>query len=427
MTNSISRSGRILVLALSAAMALASCQSAPAAQVATPQVAPPEASRNSVEPPSPSMVALRWNLLNPAVESLYFHNMDELFETRWVKPAPVASVLQNSPEPLPSYTFNGTVFTYEEFAERTMTNAFLVIRDGQITFEDYRNRTRADDRFASFSMAKSIVSVLVGIAIEKGAIRTVDDLASAYVPELKGTGYEGVSLRHILQMRSGVAYEERYDFGENPSLAAQVHENAIVLNRARFTDAVSGITGRDAPGSRFNYATMDTAVLGRVLEAASGRPLAEITQEWLWQPAGMEHGGFWIADGPEGVGRELAGMGYNATLRDFGRLGLLMLNGGHAGERAVIPEAWVKDATQMIAFKAGESDDIGKGYGYQWWQLDDEPGAFAAVGLAGQFIYVHPASRTVVVKLSYFPVAEQAALTAESVAFFGAIAAANMR
>ena len=426
MSNLLHRDELFQALASAALMVLASCQSAPVVKPVSTHVASTTTSRNSVDPPAPTMVALRWNLLNPTVQSLFFHNMDELFETRHVQRAPAAWALPRSPEPLPSYTFNGEVFTYKDFAERTLTNAFLVIRDGQVTFEDYRNRTLAEDRFASFSMAKSIVSILIGIAIEKGVIASIDDKADTYVPELKGTGYEGVSIRHILQMRSGVAYEERYDFGENPSLAAQVHENAIVLNRARFTDAVAGISRGQEPGSRFNYATMDTAVLGRVLEEASGRALAEITQEWLWQPAGMEDGGFWIADGPEGVGRELAGMGYNASLRDFGRLGLMMLNNGYAGERGVIPEAWVRESTQMIAFEAGESDGIGTGYGYQWWQLDDEPGAFAAVGLAGQFIYVHPASRTVIVKLSYFPVAEQDALTAESVAFFGAIGATNL-
>src|SRR5690606_18827775 len=128
---------------------------------------------------------------------------------------------------------------------------------------------------------------------------------------------------------------------------------------------------------------------GWVLERAAGEPLAEQTQERLWAPLGAEADGFWLADGPPGAGRELAGMGFNATLRDFGRLGLLMLNDGVRGDQRVIPEGWL---AQMTAMVPTGSDDAGAlpGYGLQVWQVDDEPGAFAAVGLAGQFIYVHP-------------------------------------
>lgn len=428
-TRIIKRAGS-LSLKLAALIALAGCQSVPpdaAPAAAEPAQAAPSVSRNSSEPPNPSLVTLRWNLLNPEVQSLFFHNMDELFETRLVDRAGEVWAIETASEPLPTYTFGEQQLTYEDFAERTKTNAFLVIRNGQITFEDYRNRTVPGDRFASFSMAKSIVSILVGLAIDRGLIGSVEEPAGLYVPELKGTGYEGVSIRHILQMRSGVDYEERYDFGENPSLAARVHENAIVLNRSRFTDVVTEITNAEPPGAHFNYATMDTAILGRVLEGASGRPIADITREWLWQPAGMEHDGFWIADGPEGIGRELAGMGYNASLRDFGRIGLMMLNGGLADGRRVVSESWVTESTQIVPLEPEGAAAFATGYGYQWWKLDDVPGSYTALGLAGQFIHVHPPSGTVIVKLSYFPVSEDEALLEETIAFFGAITAANMR
>ncbi len=383
-------------------------------------------SSESVDSPSQTVIDLRRNLLNPEVEALFFHSMNEIFETRNVAAGTSKWRLSRSNGVLPDYEFGGESFEYADFAERTKTNAFLVIRDGKIAFEDYRNYTSETERFSSFSMAKSIVSILIGAAIDKGFISSVDDVVEAYVPELKGTGYEGVSLRHVLQMRSGVDYEERYDFGEKPSLAAQIHEMAIVQNEERFTDRAQGLTRKTEPGTQFNYATMDTAVLGRVLESAVDKPLAEITSEWLWRPAGMERDGYWIADGPDGIGRALAGMGFNATLRDYGRIGQMMLNEGKARGRTIISEDWVLESTSIKPFSADQAEEAG-GYGYQWWKLDTLPGAFAAVGLAGQYIYVHPASSTVIVKLSYYPIEKSDTLTRESMTFFEAIASSDLQ
>lgn len=354
---------------------------------------------------SPTVQELRRRMLDADVNSLFFHNMDELFETRTVTRAgPVSGFPRADAEP-PVFKYEGRKLSYDEFAEKTYTNAFLIIRDGKIVLENYRNNTDADTRFIGFSMSKSITSMLIGIAVDRGLIGSIDDLAVKYAPEFKGSGYDGATIRQILEMRSGVDYEERYDFGENPSLAAIIHENAIVQNKERFADRVRATKRKAEPGSRFNYATLDTAVLGRVLEHATGQSISKFMSENLWEPAGMERDGFWIADGPPGVGRELNGMGYNATLRDFGRLGQLMLDGGKIGGRQIISEDWVRAATTMKSHPADAAISIGSdgGYGFQWWKVDDNPGAFSAVGLQGQFIYVHPASRTVIVKLSYFP------------------------
>jgi CubicO group peptidase (beta-lactamase class C family) len=224
-------------------------------------------------------------------------------------------------------------------------------------------------------------------------------------------------------MRSGVAYEERYDFGEHPSLAATIHMKAIVRNQMRFADPAMTIGKKTVPGSTFNYATLDTAVLGWILERATGEKLETYTASHLWGPLGAEAGAFWLADGPPGTGRALNGMGYNAVLRDFARLGQLMLDGGMANGKQVIPAGWVKQMTTMIPFPAdyGHKAEF-EGYGFQTWQVDKEPGAFSAVGLAGQFIYVHPSTRTVIVKLSYNPPVEPEWLTPEVLSYFHAIA-----
>lgn len=385
------------------------------APVAAQPVPPPMPAQG----PSPAVVAMRWQWLNPDINSFTFRDTNRVFEWRAVERAgPAWDIPRGAELAMPSIVFAGETHDYEGFAQASFTNALLVIRDGRIVFEDYRNRSDEGTPFISFSMAKTITGLLVGIAHDRGEIASLDDPAGRYVPELEGSGYDGVTIRQILQMRSGVDYQERYDFGDNPSFAGRLHEQAIVLNRMRFADGALETTRGTAPGSRFNYSTLDTFVLGWVLERATGRSLADYTQAHLWAPLGAEADGFWLADGPSGTGRELAGMGYNAVLRDFGRLGLLMARDGKRGDVQVLPEGWMEQATQMIPTE----NPPYPGYGLQIWQVDGEPGAYAAVGLAGQYIYVHPASDTVIVKLSHYPPAEPEYVTPLTLAYFKAIA-----
>jgi len=381
------------------------------APLAALALAAPLAAQPSAPPgPSPAVVAMRWQWLNPEINAFTFRDTDKVFEFRpVVRTGPVWALERQAGFAMPE--------GYDAFAERTFTNAFLVIRDGRIVFEDYRNRMTPETRHIAFSMSKTIVALLVGMALERGEIGSPDDPVTRYLPELAGTGYDGVTIRQVLQMRSGVDYQERYDFGDNPSFAGRLHEQAIVLNRMRFADGARETRRANAPGSTFNYSTLDTFVLGWLLERATGQPLARQTQERLWGPLGAEADGFWLADGPPGVGRELAGMGYNATLRDFGRLGLLLLNDGVRGDDRIVPAGWLAQMTTMRPTGQGRP-----GYGLQTWQLDAEPGAYSAVGLAGQFIYVHPASRTVIVKLSYYPPVAPAHVDPETLAMFKAIA-----
>ena len=378
--------------------------------VAFALAAPLAAQQPAPSGPSPAVVAMRWQWLNPEINSFTFRDTDKVFEFRAVpREGPVWDLPRG-----PDMTMPGD---YQAFAESTFTNAMLVIRDGRIVFEDYRNRMTPETRHVAFSMSKTIVALLVGLALERGEIASLDDPVTGYLPQLAGTGYDGVSLRQVLQMRSGVDYQERYDFGANPSFAGRLHEQAIVLNRLRFADGALETTRANPPGSRFNYSTLDTFVLGWVLEQATGQSLAEQTQERLWGPLGAEADGFWLADGPPGAGRELAGMGFNATLRDFGRLGQLMLQDGVRGGERILPAGWLGQMTAMLP----TGRDRGR-YGLQTWQIDDEPGAYAAVGIAGQLIYVHPASRTVIVKLSYHPPVPPANVERETIAYLKAIA-----
>lgn len=388
--------------------------------------APIAASAQSAAPegPSAAVISMREQWLNPAVNSFTFRDTNKVFESRAVpRSGPVWPLATGPALAMPAPTSGGQSMPYAAWADRTFTNALLVMKDGKIVFEDYRNKSDAATHFISFSMAKTITALLVGIALDEHKIRSLDDKAGDYVPELKAGGYGDATIRQILQMRSGVDYEERYDFGVNPSLAATIHTNAIVRNKMRFADPAVTIGKKTVPGSTFNYATLDTAVLGWILERATGEKLETYTASHLWGPLGAETDAFWMADGPPGVGRALNGMGYNAVLRDFARLGQLMLDGGKANGKQVIPAGWVKQMTTMIPFTPvpGRKTEF-EGYGYQTWQVDKEPGAYSAVGLAGQFIYVHPTTRTVIVKLSYNPPVEPEWLTGEVLDYFHAIA-----
>jgi CubicO group peptidase (beta-lactamase class C family) len=395
---------RMTAAALAAVLALAGCKRAD-----DPAAAPGQEQQEAFEL-TPAVIAMRWQLLNPEINSFTFRETKDVFEYRDVRRGEDAWDLPRAG----GFTMPAG---YEDWAERTFTNALLVMRDGKIVFEDYRNRMTPETRHIGFSMTKTITAMLVGQALERGEIKSLDDPVSKYVPELSNGGYGKATIRNVLEMRSGADIDERYDFGANPSLAGRIHETAIIKNEARFADFAVDVGSRAAPGSAFNYATLDTAVLGWVLEKATGEKLEHLMESRVWQPMGAEFDGFFIADGPPGTGRALNGMGFNATLRDFARLGQLMLDGGEANGTRILPESWVEQMTAMKPTGAPMP-----GYGLQTWQVDAEPGAYSAVGLAGQYIYVHPVSRTVIVKLSHFPPGNDNDVSRATVEYFRAIA-----
>ena len=404
-----------LALGALAALALVGCKAANAPAGEPPATVDAAETAGSLAP-SPATIAMRWQLLNPEVNAFTFRNTQEVFAFRTVA-APAAA------RDLPRAEGFAMPASYAAMADATFTNAFLVLRDGKIVFEDYRNRMAAETPHIGFSMTKTITAMLIGQALAEGEIASLDDPVSKYVPALAEGAYGEATIRNVLEMRSGADIEERYDFGANPSLAAQIHESAIVLNQRRFADFAVGIGQRSAPGSTFNYATLDTAVLGWVLEQATAQKLEDLMETRIWQPLGAEQAGHFLADGPVGEGRALNGMGFNAVLRDWGRLGQLLLDDGMAGETRVLPEGWVAQMTSMKPTGAGGFGF--PGYGLQTWQVDDQPGSYAAVGLAGQMIYVHPASRTVIVKLSHFPPGPDEALVARELEVFHQIVAAD--
>jgi hypothetical protein len=367
------------------------------------QLPPPLA----IDPPSDVPVAvqiLRWEMLEGGVNSLIFRSMDELFTTRTVaRSGPVWRLPRNDRALAFAYQWQGETRPATDVLERTYTNALLILKDGRIVSEIYRNNSHEDSRFIGWSMTKSITSVLIGCALADGYIDSLDTPISVYLPELAGGGYDGVSIRHVMQMRSGVDYPERYDFA-NPGTAASNHIAALVRNTARFADVARTLPRIREPGELFQYKTIDTAVLGWLIERATGGSVSAYTASCLWEPLGAESDAYYIMDGPPGIGREFSGAGFNATLRDFARFGQMMLDGGVANGHRIVSEEWVRQSTQP----SGETGEQRGGYGLQWWMIGQDD-AYAAIGLQGQYIYIDPATRTVVVKLSYYPPGDNAA------------------
>jgi hypothetical protein len=270
-------------------------------------------------------------------------------------------------------------------------------------------------------MAKSYVATLIGLAIEQGKIGSVSDPVTQYLPDLAGTGYDGTTIEDLLRMRSGVAWQEIYEFGSDTQLT-YVHDNSLVGYAFRWCDYAVNESekGENAPGEAFNYATLDTSVLGCILEAAVGTTGAEFMSEYLWKPAGMEADAYWIMDGPEDVGREFYGAGLNVTARDHARFGQLILQGGEANGQQIVPADWVTAMTVPGDAYEPAAPGAPFGYGYQWWTsaADD---TFSADGLHHQFIHVDPTRNIVIFKASYTP--EPVGRDAENAELFAQIKA----
>ena len=373
------------------------------------------------EAPTAAIQELRRHFWDESINALTFHSIDSIFHTVPVKAGPTPSALIRAEHPLDfSYEFSGDAHQAEDILDRTYTNALLIMKDDKIVYEKYRNFTGPSTRFLSMSTAKSITSILVGTALEDGFIRSLDDQVTFYVPELTGTAFDGASIRDLLLMKSGVDREDNYQ-PQPGSALAQLREDTMILNRRRTVDEAFVLKQADEPGATFRYSTLNTNVLGWVLEKAVGKPVNEYMSERLWIPLGAEADGFFMTDGPPGIGRPTNGMGFNGVLRDYARIGQMMLHHGRVEDRQIVSSEWVADSTVPTGAEPASPKDH-QGYQYQWWTLVNS-NAYMAIGLQGQFIFVDPDTRTVIVKMSYLPLARRMDAYQEIEAFFRAASA----
>lgn len=351
---------------------------------------------------TPTMIEARASMFMPSLNYLTFQHMDQMFATRDVAAGSDTWALPEAPVSLEGdYTILGESYDLDGALERTRTNAMVVLKDGAIVYETYRNGSGPETRFLTFSVAKSYTSTLIGFALQDGLIDSLDDKVTKYLPEMEGSGYDGPSVRDLLRMRSGVAWEERYEFGSETQLT-QVHDNSLVAYAYRWCDYAANESqpGETAPDEMFNYATLDTSVLGCIVERVTGRTGAEYMSEKLWQPMGAEYDAYWIMDGPDDVGREFYGAGLAVTARDHARFGQMFLQDGMANGKQVVPADWVHEATVPDEGYEPIAPGEAVGYQYQWW-TDANSDVFMALGLHHQFIWVDPTNQIVIAKISY--------------------------
>ncbi|HET8936730.1 MAG TPA: serine hydrolase [Polyangiales bacterium] len=292
------------------------------------------------------------------------------------------------------YSFAGETCDTQRFLADTDTVGLLVSHRGQRVHEAYWHGLDASVQWPLWSVGKSFVGTLVGIALADGVISDLDAPIQAYVPKLSGSAYEGASIRSVLQMSSGARWNENYADPES-----DLRRRAAAVGGGSFDAVAASCVRENEPGTSLRYNTTDTHVLGMLLRAAYRTPLIELLRSKLWQPLGMQHDAFWRIDG-ERV--EDAGAGLHATLGDACRLGELYLNGGRSQGAQIVPEAWVSMATraQGSHVEPGVLMPISElGYGYHWW-LPGQPGEFAAIGVYNQYVYVDTQRSVVVAKFS---------------------------
>lgn len=325
-------------------------------------------------------------------------HFDTLFPSRPIAAPGVASPLARAPhEPVVRYTHNGKTVTLDDYLNRRPVSGFLIARGDTILLERYQYARTDRHRMASFSMSKTITGLLVGIALNEGAIRSIDDLAQDYVPELRGTEYGRTPIKALLQMASGVAFDETYS-----NSTSDVYRLAMAaLGPPGSLAAVQMFNNRRfRPGERFAYSSAETLVLGLVLSGAIKRPITDYASEKLWKPLGAEADASWLVDGQ---GQEITYAYFNAVLRDWARLGLMLAHDGTWNGRAVVPRQWVIDATTVQPGSPFWREGLAPGthtagYGYQVWLAATHRRTFQLRGLRGQFVFVDPHTKTVMVQ-----------------------------
>ncbi len=357
--------------------------------------------------------------LSPQMAVNTFRNIHRLFPSRIVPRSTHPHPLPVSNQPLDDITFadNGTTYSLEQFLEANRIAGLLVLQHGEVKAERYRLGNTERTRWMSMSVAKSITSTLIGVALKDGLIGSLGDPVAQYVPALAGTAYDGVSVRDVLMMSSGVEWSETYT--DPASDRRRLLEAQIAQKPGGALKVMASLPRAYEPGTHNTYNTGETQIAAEVLRSALGEPLSDYLHDRIWQPLGMEADATWWTESPGGV--EIGGSGFSATLRDYGRFGQFFLEGGDVNGRSILPDGWTTEATTPKVLAGGEP----LAYGYLWWPEVSEAGrrdlAYEAEGIHGQFIYINPAVDLVIVLWSAHPHPTEGRAVRES-AFFEAVA-----
>jgi CubicO group peptidase (beta-lactamase class C family) len=339
--------------------------------------------------------------LYPDIQVRTFRHIERLFPTRTVKRGKHVYALPKSDTALQGVEFTSAGKKYDlyDYMSLNRVSGLLILKNGKIAFERYELGNTANSRWMSMSIAKSISSTLVGVAIKDGYIQSLDDPITKYLHTLVGSAYDGVTVRNLLQMASGVKWDETYT---NPgSDRGRMLQAQMAGQPGSILQLMSKLPRAGQPGTVWNYSTGETFVVGELIHAAVKKTVAEYLSERIWSNFGMESDATWWLESVNG--QEISGSGLSAVLRDYGRFGLFVLNGGVVDGKKIVPNNWFAEA--------GTSKVIGGkkvNYGYMWWIPDASAnpvhqGAFLARGIFGQYIYINPQENLVVAVWSARP------------------------
>lgn len=323
------------------------------------------------------------------------------------------NLAEGSPLDGMNWESDGRSWSIDDYMTDQRLAGLIVIQDGRIRLERYGLGFSGQGRWTSFSVAKSFTSTLVGAAIVDGHISSLEDPVTRYIPELTGSGYDGVTIAQLLSMRSGVRWNEDYTNPNSDVALFNLQQPEGTLDPV--TAYMRRLPRAHAPGTHWNYNTGETNLIGVLVQRATGRTVSDYLSEKVWQPFGMEADAAWVLNSG---GNEISGCCLSIRLRDYARFGMFVLAGGQAGGRQVVPQGWFDAAGSKQA-------DIGRpgaGYGYQWWTYDD--GSFAAQGIFGQGIFIDPSRKLVIVGVGDWPTATSADLGRRRLAFYQAVRAA---
>lgn len=362
-----------------------------------------------LDPKTPSILV--WT---PQQQSDWYRNIESVFRVETVKRGDKVHPLPKADKQIDfSFEYGGKTWTVDDYMKAYNVSGVVVVKDGKVVLERYGLGRKPEDRWTSFSVAKSVTSTLVGAAIQDGKIKGLGAPVTDYIPELKGSAYDGVTVRQLLMMSSGVKWNEDYvdpksDVAQSTTLPLEPGKNPLVTYMSKLPRA-------HEPGTLFNYSTGETDLVGILVSNAVGKPLSQYASEKIWKPYGMERDAIWMVDP---AGHERGGCCLSVTLKDYARIGQFILDGGKAGGKQILPPGWVDEATTP-QIKNGTRE---RGYGYFWWMPDS--GAFEARGIFGQSVTVFRDDRIIIVTNAAWPTATGRELSMARNAFLNAARAA---
>jgi CubicO group peptidase (beta-lactamase class C family) len=327
-----------------------------------------------------------------------FINMNRIFPSTPVHKANSPHIFQKKSFNLPEYyEMDGQEYNLAEALEYFKTDGLIVLHGGVLAYENYWQGNSKDQPHISWSVAKSFLSALIGIAYHEGLIEDLKDPITKYLADFNGTGYENVPIKDILQMSSGIIFNEDYaDYNSDINKFARALAQGTSMR-----DFAKNLKNGKKPGTFNHYVSIDTQMLAMLLEEVSSQSVAKNLEEKIWSKIGMEHDAYYMVDD---TGTAWALGGLNATLRDYVKFGQLYLNGGRWNDEQVVPEEWVHASHSLNEphLQPGENQNSSStwGYGYQWWIPGFPSSDYLAAGIYNQYIYIDPITKVVIAKTS---------------------------